>query len=61
MSADDEYLPARRVWERFGVTPITIHRWLRDERINFPRPIYIGRFRYWRLADLVAWERERQR
>ena len=54
-----QFLPARRVWERYGVSEMSIHRWLRDPRMNFPQPFYFGRFRYWRLGDLEAWERQR--
>lgn len=54
----DGYLPARKVWERYGVTSMTLWRWLKDERIGFPKPTYVRRFRYWRLSDLLAWERE---
>lgn len=50
------FLPARLVWERYGVTSMTLWRWLRDEEMRFPRPVYLGRFRYWRVADLEAWE-----
>jgi hypothetical protein len=24
---------------------------------GFPKPVYIGKLRFWRLADLEAWER----
>jgi hypothetical protein len=27
--------------------------------MGFPRPIYFGRFRHWRLSDLIAWEMAR--
>jgi hypothetical protein len=27
----------------------------------FPKPIFIGRFRFWRLADLTEWENSRPR
>jgi hypothetical protein len=54
--SNTEYLPARRVWERYGVTSMTLHRWERDPRLNFPAPHYFGRFRFWKLADLEAWE-----
>jgi predicted DNA-binding transcriptional regulator AlpA len=57
--AADGYLPARAVWERYKVTSTSLYRWLSDEGIAFPRPIYIGRFRYWKLADLIAWEQSR--
>ena len=37
----------------------SLYRWLRDAELNFPKPIYIGRYRYWRLADLLAFEQSR--
>lgn len=55
------YLPARKVWERYGVTSMTLHRWIADPRMNFPAPHYFGRFRFWRLADLEQWESEQPR
>jgi predicted DNA-binding transcriptional regulator AlpA len=58
-AADDSFLPARRVWERYGVSEMTIYRWLRKECMGFPRPTYFGRFRYWKMSELVAWERGR--
>jgi predicted DNA-binding transcriptional regulator AlpA len=54
----DNYLPARQVWERYGVTSMTLFRWLRNPDMFFPPPVYLGRFRYWKLADLMAWERQ---
>lgn len=56
-----EYLPARRVWERYGVSQMTLWRWLHDADMGFPRPVYLGRFRYWRIAELEAWEAARHR
>ena len=58
--ADDVYLSARQVRTRYGnVSEQALWRWLRDEKLNFPKPIYINQFRYWKLADLMSWERER--
>ena len=37
------------------VSEMTIHRWLNRADLNFPKPIYIGRRRYWREAEIVAW------
>lgn len=56
-----EFLPARKVWERYGVTSMTLHRWQHDERLNFPAPHYIGRFRFWKIAELERWESEQPR
>jgi predicted DNA-binding transcriptional regulator AlpA len=52
----DQFLPARKVWERYGVTSMTLWRWIHDDKLKFPRPVYILRFRYWRLNDLVTRE-----
>jgi predicted DNA-binding transcriptional regulator AlpA len=57
--ADELFLPAPIVASRYHVSDMTLYRWLRDERMQFPGPHYFGRFRYWRLSDLTAWERER--
>jgi predicted DNA-binding transcriptional regulator AlpA len=60
MATDDtEYLPLRRVRARFGVCARTIYRWEADPRVGFPNPIRIHNNRYWRLEDLVRWERAR--
>jgi predicted DNA-binding transcriptional regulator AlpA len=38
-----------------GVSDMTLHRWLNSETLAFPRPIYIGRRRYWRRSEIVTW------
>lgn len=55
-AAGETFLPARRVWERYGISEMTLFRWVKNPDIGFPAPMYIGRFRYWRLSDLVAFE-----
>lgn len=59
LPANDRFLPARSVWERYGITSMTLWRWARDKEMGFPEPVYFGRFRHWRLSDLVAWEASR--
>jgi hypothetical protein len=56
---DGELIPDRRVADRYGVHPLTILRWTRDEALGFPRPIEINRRLYRRRAELEAWERAR--
>lgn len=53
---DETYLPMRRVAARFGVTRVTIWNWNNDARMAFPQPLYIGRRRYWKLSELLAFE-----
>ncbi|OSP53818.1 AlpA family transcriptional regulator [Pseudoruegeria sp. SK021] len=38
-----------------GVSDMTLWRWLNDPALNFPKPIYISKRRYWREASLSAW------
>ncbi|TGN58591.1 hypothetical protein E4L95_12330 [Paracoccus liaowanqingii] len=43
-----------------GISDMTLWRWLNDTTLGFPRPIYIGRRRYWREADVLTWLESRQ-
>jgi predicted DNA-binding transcriptional regulator AlpA len=38
-----------------GVTDMTIWRWLHHPKLDFPKPIKIGRRNYWRETELSAW------
>lgn len=44
-----------------GVSNMSLHRWLNDEDLGFPKPIKIGGRRYWRESDIVAWLDARER
>lgn len=57
--ASDRLLPARKVWERYGVADRTLDRWLTRPELRFPRPVVVNRRRYFRESDLLAWERFR--
>jgi hypothetical protein len=41
-----------------GVSHMGIERRLGDDA-GFPKPTKFGRLRFWRLADIEAWERSR--
>jgi predicted DNA-binding transcriptional regulator AlpA len=56
---DDPLLPAAEVTKRYSVSSMTIYRWVRDNSLSFPAPIYINKRRYWRVSELVSWERSR--
>ena len=56
---DDALLNSAQVKARCGnVTNMCIWRWMRDDRVQFPKPIQINKRNYWRLGDVRAW-RER--
>jgi predicted DNA-binding transcriptional regulator AlpA len=54
-----QYLPGRQVRERYNVSDMTLWRWMRSPKLNFPQPTRINRRRYWPLEELEAWERQR--
>lgn len=58
---DRTYMPAPNVLKRYGITDTTLDRWLDDEALGMPRPMYIGRNRYFDVAELEAWETSRPR
>jgi predicted DNA-binding transcriptional regulator AlpA len=58
MTKDDNLLiPAKLAREQLlgGISPMTEWRWLRDESMNFPKPIVINGRRYHRPAKLLSW------
>jgi predicted DNA-binding transcriptional regulator AlpA len=58
-SDNGSLLPARKVQERYDIADRTLDRWLESKALNFPRPVIINKRRYWRIGELVAWERSR--
>jgi predicted DNA-binding transcriptional regulator AlpA len=56
-----EYLPIGRVKARYSnVSDMTISRWMANPKVGFPRPVaFGGRYRFWKLTDLIEWERKR--
>jgi predicted DNA-binding transcriptional regulator AlpA len=51
------FIGAPQVCARYGgVSHMWIERRLQDDP-DFPKPVYIGRLRYWRIADLEQYER----
>ena len=58
--SNDVMLTAKRVKIRYGdISDMTLHRWLTDDKLNFPKPIYIKTARYWRLSELLDFEHSR--
>jgi predicted DNA-binding transcriptional regulator AlpA len=54
--ADEIFLPAPALCKRHGISQMSLWRRLRDERLNFPRPIVVSGRRSFRLSEVVAWE-----
>ena len=58
---DDVLLTSKQVRARVGgVSDMCIWRWMRDERVQFPRPLQMNRRNYWKLGDLRRWQAARE-
>jgi predicted DNA-binding transcriptional regulator AlpA len=51
------WMTSAQIRARFGVTSMTVHRWLRDERLQFPKPIKIRDRNYWRAVEICEFEK----
>ena len=55
-----EFLNAKAVRQRYGISEPTLWRWERDPSVNLPKAIVIAKRRYWRLAELLEFEQRQQ-
>ena len=55
------YLTGPQVQARYNVSKMTVHRWLADSRLAFPRPLKINLRNYWLESELDAWDATRER
>src|SRR5258708_33257828 len=52
---NDALIAAKAVLARYGgICGMTLHRWVRDPDLNFPKRLLINGRRYWRLSELLA-------
>lgn len=61
-SGDDDparrYLSGPAVCRRYGISDMSLWRWLQDDELKFPKPaMRVRDRRYWAEVDLIAWER----
>ena len=59
MAVDDTHLHLNEVLVRFGVSSMTLRRWMADPNLDFPKAIKVKNRRYFRLSDIEAWVRKR--
>ena len=53
----EKFLSGPEVDKRYGRSAQTRWRWCRDPALGFPKPIRIKNRLFFRLRDLVEWER----
>ncbi|MBO9168339.1 DNA-binding protein [Rhizobium sp. L245/93] len=54
------YLTAPQVRLRYGITDMTLWRWARDEKMEFPKPLVINRRKLFKQIELEAWEQSKR-
>ena len=52
-----QFLSVEQLADRYAVSGATVHQWL--YKGSGPRSLKIGKYRRFRLADVLAWENER--
>jgi predicted DNA-binding transcriptional regulator AlpA len=56
VAQSDVYLKTKQVRVRYGgASHMFIERRLKNDPA-FPRPVYMGRIRFWKLSELERWE-----
>ena len=56
-AVEDRYYTSADIRRRFQVGDMWIFRRLHDDS-GFPQPVVVKRRRYWKLSELLAWERK---
>jgi predicted DNA-binding transcriptional regulator AlpA len=57
---DDTLLNSKQVRARVGdVSDMCIWRWVRDDRVQFPKPIKINGRNYWLFGCIRRWQANR--
>ena len=61
-AGQERFLTGKQVQERYGnISRMTLYRWHHDTSKGFPAPVYLSEHPFWRLSDLEAWERSREK
>jgi hypothetical protein len=51
------WLTGAQLARRFNISSMSLWRWLNDAKLAFPDPVQIRERNYWRLKDIIEWER----
>ncbi|TAU26214.1 DNA-binding protein [Rhizobium ruizarguesonis] len=59
MQAVQAYLTRPQVRARYQISEMTMWRWEQNLDLKFPKPMVVGRRKYFKEEELTAWERDR--
>jgi predicted DNA-binding transcriptional regulator AlpA len=52
------WVTSAQIIRRFGISQMALWRWTHKPELNFPAPVQISERNYWRLEEIVDWERK---
>ena len=53
----EAWIAAPNLCKRLGIHPMSLWRWLRDPRLNFPQPIMVRKRRYFKMREVICGNR----
>lgn len=57
MDPKEAHLTSKQLRAHFGgVSDMCLWRWQHDPELKFPEPMRINGRRYWKVADIEAWQ-----
>ena len=59
MNSEQKYLTGTQVRARYGISEMTLWRWLQDSNMQFPIPMVINRRRFFKESEITYWEQAR--
>jgi predicted DNA-binding transcriptional regulator AlpA len=58
VKTESEWLGGAQLAALLGVTTMTLWRWQRDPKLNFPQPKIIRERKYWSRTQINEWMRD---
>jgi predicted DNA-binding transcriptional regulator AlpA len=61
LPSDERYVGSAELLQIIPISEMTLWRWQRDRRVNFPKPVKLGANgrNFWWLPTVRAWQRRR--
>jgi predicted DNA-binding transcriptional regulator AlpA len=53
------FLSSKAARERYGISSMTLWRWMHSGRTDFPKPVCVNGRKFYKISDIEAWERTR--
>jgi predicted DNA-binding transcriptional regulator AlpA len=55
--AEDRFCTSADLRRRYNISDMRLYRRMHDDS-GFPQPVVVKRLRFWKLSELLSWERK---